>query len=70
MMIGIRVKIPKETPKTHRYGKLISFHCERCDKHLASLYETDFASGGISKDWRYCSYCGQVLDFGKYYVKD
>ena len=68
-MKGIKLKIPKETPKTHNLGKLISFYCEKCGWLLCSLYETDRQrGGGVFRKWRYCSICGNALDFGEYYT--
>ena len=70
-MKGLKLKIPKEIPKTHNYGKLITFYCAKCGKQLIALYETDSQrGGGICTEWRYCQYCGNRLDFGEYYCKE
>ena len=61
----------KETPKTHNYGKLLNFYCDKCKKWILSVYETDhLRGGGVHTDVRYCSRCGNKIDFGEYYHKD
>lgn len=61
----------KETPITHNYGKLLNFHCNKCNHRIVSLYQTDhLRGGGIVEDLKYCSRCGNRVDFGEYYHKD
>ena len=67
-MKGIRLKVSKEIPATHNYGRLTTFYCVKCGKRLCACYETDpLRGGGISRDWHFCSKCGNSLDFGEYY---
>lgn len=67
---GIVFAIPKETPTTHKLGKLISLSCANCANDLVSFYETDIVRGGrIADNWRYCSICGARLDFGDLYAQ-
>lgn len=57
-----------EKTNTHRYGRLISFHCPSCGRFILALYETDAErGGGISTDLRGCSKCLQAIDFAGYY---
>lgn len=59
-----------EKTNTHRYGRLISFHCPSCGRFILALYETDVErGGGISNDLRGCSKCLQAIDFTGYYHK-
>lgn len=59
-----------EKANTHRYGRLISFHCPSCGRFILALYETDVErGGGISNDLRGCSKCLQTIDFTGYYHK-
>lgn len=60
-----------EKTNTHRYGRLISFHCPSCGRFILALYETDVErGGGISNDLRGCSKCLQAIDFAGYYHKN
>lgn len=60
-----------EKTNTHRYGRLISFHCPSCGRFILALYETDVErGGGISSDLRGCSKCLQAIDFAGYYHKN
>lgn len=59
-----------EKTNTHRYGRLISFHCPSCGRFILALYETDVErGGGISNDLKGCSKCLQAIDFTGYYHK-
>lgn len=59
-----------EKTNTHRYGRLISFHCPSCGRFIVAMYETDVErGGGISNDLRGCSKCLQAIDFTGYYHK-
>lgn len=59
-----------EKTNTHRYGRLISFHCPSCGRFILALYETDVErGGGINDDLRGCSKCLQAIDFTGYYHK-
>lgn len=62
------IKSEKEIPITHNYGRLLRFHCPRCERFLVGLYETDVErGGGISRRMKGCSTCLQAIDFTGYY---
>lgn len=59
-----------EKTNTHRYGRLISFHCPSCNRFIVALYENDVdRGGGISNELKGCSSCLQAIDFTGYYAK-
>ena len=48
-------------------GYLNECHCPRCGRLLFAYYDTDIGRGwAISKEWNYCSQCGQRLDLDDY----
>ncbi|MBQ8662493.1 MAG: HNH endonuclease [Eubacterium sp.] len=75
---NIEKQIPKkprivygEKTNTHNLGRLLSFHCPRCERFLLAIYETDVErGGGISQKCKGCSTCLQAIDFNEFYHRD
>lgn len=60
-----------ELHNTHNLGRLMSFYCPYCGKHIVSMYENDVErGGGISRKLRGCSRCLTAIDFTEYYCKE
>lgn len=55
-------------------GYLNYFICPMCGKHLFSYYDGDLKRPHfkfkLSKDWNYCSKCGQLLDLSEWKDKE
>lgn len=56
-----------------KLGYLNSLYCPICNRHLGSFYDADNLPNrpdgyrvNISKEWNYCSRCGQRIDFSDF----
>ncbi|MBR1904884.1 MAG: hypothetical protein IJ819_00275 [Clostridiales bacterium] len=66
-------KYPTKDASIPHLGYLNSLYCPVCGKLFTSFYDADNLPNrsdgyrfNISKEWNYCSRCGQRIDFSDY----